>query len=141
MRRRLRAFLCEEQGAVTIEFILWMPIVVALLVTAIDGTMLYVTHTEMWNVSRDTARRMVTGKIRTVEEAEAYAVNAMSLRELPYGVFAYYDADNVVEFRMAISFSDISIAGYGSPLLIFGTEMMARVVMRPDKRIPFGSGS
>lgn len=141
MSRRLRAFLCDDHGAVTVEFVLWLPIIVALLVIAIDATTLYVTHTEMWNVARDTARRMVTGKLRTEAEAEEYALNAVNLRDLPYAVRAIYDEDNVVEFRMAISFSDISIVGYGSPLTIFGIDMMARVVMRPDKRIPFGSTS
>ena len=125
----------------TIEFVLWVPIVLGLLVTAIDATTLYITHTEMWNVARDTARRMVTGKLRTLDEAEAYAVNAMSLRDAPYAVNAIYDKDNVVEFQMAIGVSDISIIGYGSPIVIFGTEVAARVVMRPDRRIPFGSGS
>lgn len=141
MTRRLRAFLCEDQGAVTIEFVLWVPIVLGLLITAIDATTLYVTHTEMWNVARDTARRMVTGKIRTLEDAEAYAINAMSLRDAPYAVKAIYDKDNVVEFQMAIGVNEISIMGYGSPIVIFGTEVAARVAMRPDKRIPFGTTS
>lgn len=140
MQRQVSAFAGDEHGAVTIEFVLWVPIILGLLVIAIDGTTLYVTHTEMWNVSRDTARRMVTGKILSEAEAEAFAINAMSLRDYPYTVEASYDKDNVVQFRMAIDFKDLSILGYGSPLTIFGTPIRARVVMRPDPRIPFGSG-
>ena len=131
----------NDRGAVTIEFVLWVPIIMGLLVTAIDATTLYVTHTEMWNVARDTARRMVTGKFHTEAEAEAYAASAMNMRSAPYFVRATYDKDDVVEVIIAIGFSDISIAGYGSPLMIFGTNVAAHVVMRPDPRIPFQGGA
>jgi len=123
MVRRFVQMVRDEQGAVTIEFVLWVPIITGLLVTAIDATTLYVTHTEMWNVARDTARRMVTGKFRTEAEAEAYAASAMNMRSAPYTIKASYDKDDVVEVIIAIGFSDISIAGYGSPLVIFGTNV------------------
>lgn len=127
----------DDQAAVTIEFVLWIPIIGALLVTAVDATTLYVTHTEMWNVARDTARRMVTGKILTEADAEAYAQDAMKLRDFPYAVDAVYDKNSVVEVTIAIGFGDLSIVGYGSPLVIFGSTLVAHVVMRPDPRIPF----
>ncbi len=82
---------------------------------------------------------MVTGKILTEADAEAYAVAAMGLRDFPYTVVAHYDPNTVVEVRIGMSFSDLSIMGYGSPLVIFGTDMTARVVMRPDPRVPFGT--
>ena len=141
MARAFAQLIRDDRAAVTIEFVLWIPIIVALLVTAIDATTLYITHTEMWNVARDTARRMVTGRFLTEAEAEAYALNAMNLRSAPYAVEARYDENSVAEVTIAIGFSDISIAGYGSPLTIFGTTVGAHVVMRPDARIPFGSGT
>jgi len=141
MKRAIVQFTRDSRGAVTVEFVLWIPIIMALLVTAIDATTLYITHTEMWNVARDTARRMVTGKIRTIADAEAYAQGAMDLRDAPYAVKASYDKDDVVEVTIAIGFNDLSIVGYGSPLTIIGTTIAAHVVMRPDKRIPFGKGT
>jgi hypothetical protein len=95
----------------------------------------------MWNVARDTARRMVTGRLSTKDEAESYALDAMNLRNAAYEVDAEYDANGVVEVTISIGFSDISIAGYGSPLSIIGTTIGAHVVMRPDPRIPFGAGA
>lgn len=131
----------DERAAVTVEFVLWIPIIIGLLVTAIDATTLYVTHTEMWNVARDTARRTVTGKILSEADAEAYAADAMSLRGYPYAVKVTYDEDSVVEVAIAISYSDLSIVGYGSPLAIFGRTIAAQVLMRPDPRIPFETGA
>lgn len=141
MGRHLPEFMADDGGAVTIEFVLWVPIIVALLITAIDATTLYVMHTEMWNVARDTARRMVTGKILTESDAEDHALEAMNMREAPYAVEADYDKDGVVTLWIAFAFSDISIIGYGSPLTIFGRTVSARVVMRPDPRIPFKESS
>jgi len=131
----------DERGAQTVEFVLWVPIIVALVVIMVDAATLYITHTEMWNVARDTARRMVTGKILTEADAEAYALDAMSLRDWPYAVEADYDESGVVQFLMALEVGDISIIGYGSPLTIFGGTVRARVVMRPDPRIPFQTGA
>ena len=139
MQGRLREFARNDRAAMTIEFVLWVPIILGLLVTAVDATTLYVTQTEMWNVARDTARRMVTGKILTEADAEAYAASAPSLRDYPYSVDASYDKDGVVMVMIGISFNDLSIIGYGSPLVIFGTNVVARVTMRPDPRIPFGT--
>jgi len=131
----------NDRGAVTIEFVLWIPILVALLVTAIDATTLYVTQTEMWKVARDTARRMVTGRVLTESDAEAYAQNAIKLREAPYQVDAVYDKNVAVQVTITLDFDDISIVGYGSPLKILGTTLTARVAMRPDRRIPFQEGT
>jgi hypothetical protein len=131
----------DERAAVTIEFVLWIPIMVALLVTAIDATTLYVTQTEMWNVARDTARRMVTGKVLTVAAAESYAQSAMKLRQAPYTVDAAYDKNDVVQVTISLAFGEMSIVGYGSPLTIFGNTLTAHVVMRPDPRIPFDEGA
>ena len=138
MKPAVRRFTRDETGAMTIEFVLWIPIIVALLTILIDATSLYVTHTEMWKVARDTARRMVTGKVRTEADAEAYALASMRLRGLPYVVDASYDAAKTAQVSVMLATADLSIMGVVSPMRIFGTTMEARVVMRPDPRIPFG---
>ncbi|HUF86838.1 MAG TPA: TadE/TadG family type IV pilus assembly protein [Thermohalobaculum sp.] len=140
----LDRFRRDETGSATIEFVLWIPIIVGLLVIVIDVATLYITHSEMWNVARDTARRMVTGNLLTEQEAEQYAIDAMSLRDFPYAVQASYPADpndpgSVVEVIIAFNMKDISILGYGSPLTLLGADIMARVSMRPDPLVPFGA--
>lgn len=131
----------DKQGAVTIEFVLWIPIIVALLVTAIDATTLYVTHTEMWNVARDTARRITSGVIRSEAQAVSHATQAMKLRDLPYAVDVFHDPDGDTSVAIRLAFKDMSIIGYGSPLTIFGGTITAHVIMRSDPRIPFKAGA
>lgn len=137
MHGLLSRFARDERAAVTIEFVLWIPIIVALLTIAIDATALYITHTEMWNVARDTARRITSGKIQSEAEAEAYAVQAMSLRDFTYLVDVEQDPNGTTWVALGLWVKDMSIIGYGSPLTIFGGLVNARVVMRPDPRIPW----
>lgn len=131
--RKALDLLCDESGHQTVEFVIWVPIIIGLMVIAVDAATLYLTHNEMWNVARDTARRMSTGQIASAEEAETYAVDAMSLRDHPYGVHAVYDTDGAMEVAVTMAFENISILGY-SPLTIFGGTLVARVSMRaaPD---------
>jgi len=142
---RIGDFLRDDRAAATIEFILWIPVIMALLAIVIDATMIYVTHADMWNAARDTARRMVTGALMSEADAEAFAAQAVSLREGPYYVDANYDLNaNAAQVIIAIRVSDISISGVGSwlyqAMTLSGTDMIAHVVMRPNPNIPFGTG-
>lgn len=136
--RFLNSFLRDETGAVLIEFVLWVPVLMAVLLVVVDVATIYVTHTEMWNVARDTARRMVTGALLTEDEAETYASEAMNLRQhFNYQVVATYAEPNTVEVIIRYNVADMSILGYTSPMTIFGGPLFARVVMRPDPNTPF----
>ena len=71
--KKINRFLRDEKGAVTIEFTVLVPFFVLLLVLFTDAAILYLTHTEMFNVARDTARRMSTGQFETDADVLAYA--------------------------------------------------------------------
>ena len=130
-------FIRDQQGSATIEFVLWVPVILALLVIVIDATTLYVTHKEMWNVARDAARRVVTNPEKYDEEAvRTYVDNAMNLREFPYTVNSSCDSlTDSAEVIIQLRVNDMAIAGY-SPLAILGRTMTARVHMRSDPNLP-----
>ena len=140
--RFLDRFRRDETGALTIEFVLWVPLFLGVLLLVVDATTIYITHSEMTNVARDTVRRMVTGVVLTEEEAETYAVDAMRMRDSHnYYVDAYYDMTTGAEVIIGFSLADVSIFGYATPLQIFGGKMATRVVMRPDPNVQFGTSS
>ena len=56
--RRLLGVLYSEVGTVTVEFMLWMPLVFLVILFAIDVSLIYLKQADMWNVARDQARRM-----------------------------------------------------------------------------------
>ncbi|MBL4808092.1 MAG: pilus assembly protein [Rhodobacteraceae bacterium] len=69
---RRRKMSSDERGSVTIEFVLWVPVFVFILALTIDSSMIFVTQSNMWSVTRDTTRHMSTG-LYTDGEAEVYA--------------------------------------------------------------------
>jgi Flp pilus assembly protein TadG len=137
----LPGFLRDQRGSQTIEFILWVPMIMALLAIVIDTTTLYVNQKEMENVARDTTRRVILGEFGSAAEAQAYAANTMSNPDLPYTVDVQYDPLVGAQTTISIGTPDISILGYGSPLMISGTSLAARVTMRSDPKIAFAGAS
>ena len=138
--RCIDRFCRDETGSVTIEFILWIPLIMALVALVVDATTIYITHTEMQNVARDTARRMVKLKgIMTEKEIEAfamdYATEAIRLRDAPYAAEVDYDeSKNVAQVIIRIHVEDATIIGSWSlanPLTLIGGDMSVNVIMRP----------
>ena len=56
-------FFKDEKGAVTMEFTVLVPFFVVLLIFFADASVIYFTHSEMFNAARDISRRMSTGQI------------------------------------------------------------------------------
>ena len=68
----IRRFRDDESASVTIEFVLWLPLLCSLFLIATDATVAFMRHSQMWQVSRDTAR-IVSRHGMTEVVAEAYA--------------------------------------------------------------------
>ena len=117
----------DERGSATIEFVLWVPVFVILLVATTDATILYLSHTEMWNVSRDIARRIAVGDI-TEAQAVQEAKDELFLYSRGYTVATSVGIDVVVEIKTLVS--DASVFGFFKPVL--DKELSARVVMRRE---------
>jgi Flp pilus assembly protein TadG len=72
LARHGRAFLRQEGGSITVEFSLWVPLLLAVLFLGINASLLFSAQSNFWNISRDTAR-VVSRHAMSAEEAEAYA--------------------------------------------------------------------
>ena len=68
----LRSFRKEEEGSTTIEFVLWVPLLLTLLLFATDVTLAFMRQSQVWQVSRETAR-IVSRHGMDVAAAEDYA--------------------------------------------------------------------
>ena len=128
-RLAVSQFLRDEQGTVTIESVLWMPVYVVIMVAAIDATILYLHHTEMWNVSRDVARRIALGDM-TEADAAALVQKELSLYSSGYVVATGSPADPVVRVRIQTQIASASVFGFYRHIL--GTYMYAQVTMRRE---------
>ena len=122
-------FLRDERGSATIEFVLWVPVFVVLLVATTDATILYLHHTEMWNVSRDVARRVSVGDISEADAANVIQ-DELFLYSSAYTVATSQPTDLDVVIAIQTSIADASVFGFFKPVL--GRELSARVVMRRE---------
>jgi len=52
-----RLLACDG-GSVSVEFMLWMPLVFLIILFTIDVALIYLKQADMWNVARDQARQM-----------------------------------------------------------------------------------
>jgi len=126
---KVSKFLGDENGSATIEFVLWVPVFVVILVAATDATVLYLQHTEMWNVSRDIARRVAVGDMSEADAATAVQ-NEMFLYSRAYTVATSNPADLNVRIQIQTSIRDASIFGFFEPVL--GRYLTANVIMRRE---------
>ncbi len=127
----LRRFIRDQTGTATIEFVLWVPVYVILLVAVTDASILYLTHTEMWNAARDTARRISVGAINAAGAPDHAAKNLL-LSGRTY-TLAASDAGPVI-VEISVNVGDASVFGFFKPVL--GRELNARVVMWKEWPLP-----
>jgi len=126
---RVSQFLRDEHGSATIEFVLWVPAFVVILVAATDATVLYLHHTEMWNVSRDVARRVAVGDM-TEADAVGAVQSEMFLYSRAYTVATSNPAELDVQIMIQTSIADASVFGFFEPVL--GRYLTATVTMRRE---------
>lgn len=71
-RVALRRFARRSDGGITVEFVLWLPIFMAILMLCADSSLLFMRQSNLWSVSRDTARIVSRHGLDSVA-AENYA--------------------------------------------------------------------
>ncbi len=119
----------DERGSATIEFVLWVPVFVIILVAATDATVLYLHHTEMWNVSRDVARRVAVGDMSEADAAAAVQ-NDMFLYSRAYTVATSNPTSLDVQIMIQTSVADASVFGFFEPIM--DRYLTAMVTMRRE---------
>ena len=128
----LAAFLRDDRGAISVEFTVLVPFFVLLLVFFADATVIYLTHSEMFNTARELSRRMATGQIQTQAQAEAYVADKLLLGQRTYYVWTDFHNDKSV--AVVIDVVDAAIFGHWfRPLL--GRELVATATVGEEPRI------
>lgn len=125
----IRRFLADQNGAVTIEFTTLVPAFIALLVFFADASIIYLTHSEMFSVARDIARRMSTEQIETEQEVQAYAAQNLFLGQRTYTIDPDFGSD--MRVTIVVRLDDAAIFGaFFKPIL--GRYLLASATMRRE---------
>ncbi len=128
---RLRAFISDDRAMATIEFVLLVPLYVVILLAVTDASVLYLTHTEMRNAARDSARRISVGAMAAADVPDR-ASKKLLLGKRTYTVAASDAGPVIVEISVGVG--DASIFGFFGPVL--GRQLTARVVMMKEREPP-----
>ena len=129
---RLQRFRQDDTAAVTVEFVLWLPLFIIILFLIVEVSLLFLTQSSMWNVARDTARRIATHEFNK-SSAESHATSAMTFGGHPYTVLA--DATGPeVSMTITTSVGDVLLFSY-SPMAAFaGSKLVAKVILREEPK-------
>lgn len=121
---KIWTFRRDENGSVTIEFVLWLPLLMSLFLIATDATVAFMRQSQMWQVSRDTAR-IVSRYGMTETAAETYAIqNAAFGSTVP----AVDVARTGTEVTVAISTPADALTVFGTLNFALGERITTRVV-------------
>ena len=130
-------FMRDEKGAVTIEFTTLVPFFIFLMVFFADAVALYLTHSEMYNVARDAARRMSTGELKNSDDVVAYAAEHLFLGGRTYNVYTGFSTTSAVLVEVPVS--EAAIFGYFfSPIL--GESFIASATVARERRLEESGG-
>ena len=108
MKRLLSRFRRDENGNATVEFVLWLPLIAGIIVGTFDLNIVLMTQSNMWQVARDTARRVSTGEL-TAASGQAYALEQLNYMGFEYGVDITDGDDVVVQIQTYLS--NVAILG------------------------------
>jgi Flp pilus assembly protein TadG len=124
-RRSIQSFLTDTDGTATIEFVILFPLFTTLLLLTVDASMLFLRHTALMNVSRDTAR-IVSRHAMTVDEAKAYAEAFASTPNSPATAEVIVDAEQVI---VRISTDSAASSPFHIIPIAVGDKLVARTII------------
>ncbi|KAA9009774.1 TadE/TadG family type IV pilus assembly protein [Histidinibacterium aquaticum] len=128
--RRMR----REEGSVTLEYVLWLPVWLLIMTLTVDATMLFQQRSQFYVAARDTSRLVAVGA-KTASEAE-------TLVEQGFSRYTGFDAsvtmaDGFVTTAVSAPFSSITaFSGY-----LASGNLTAAVTMYVEAPSSIASGS
>ncbi len=127
MKRLLRRFRRNEDGNATVEFVLWLPLIAGIIVGTFDLNIMLTTQSTMWDVARDTARRVAIGQYNA-QTGQEYALSKLTFMNFEYGVDITVGDDVVVTVETYLS--NVSVLGVMGGTQGYG--LTAAVTMRNE---------
>lgn len=128
-REAFFAFLSDQRGSASLEFVIWVPFFMLLLMLMVDVSTIYFNQTQMMHVSRDAARRMSMGQLEPetlTAFVQGHLTNAVTVTNC--------SIDETACVRISRPFENMAIFGNAFTSLI-GRDMSASTSMRVEPGI------
>ena len=107
---RLRAALVNEDGAATIEAVIWLPAFFAIFALIADTSTIFGSESQVLRIIQDANRNLSTGYTATVADAQSYIVSHID-HVSPNAVVSTQIAGNVITTRVEMPLTDITATG------------------------------
>ncbi|MDF0603865.1 pilus assembly protein [Psychromarinibacter sp. C21-152] len=112
----IKRFFREDQGTATIETVLMLPLLIAILSLTVDLSLIFNSRAEVLRIMQDTNRNVSIGRIEDAQTAESYvktkishlAPNAMAQATITAGV---------INTTVWIPASDLMMTGFFDSIL------------------------
>lgn len=78
LRKRFLSFLRAESGSATVEFTLWVPVFLGILLLGADASVAFTRQANFWRITNETAR-IVSRHAMDVESGAAFARDKMQI--------------------------------------------------------------
>lgn len=118
-----QSFRKDETGSTTVEFVLWIPFIFAFVLIAADATLAFMRQSQMWQVSRETAR-IVSRHGMNETTAEAFAsLQATIGTTAPDVDVSFASGDVTVSIAMPME----AMAPFGILAFVTSDTMITRV--------------
>ncbi len=106
----------EEDGAATVEAVLWMPFMFALLCFAVDTSFIFFGQNQAYRVVQDGNRSLATGRLSDTEAVKQY-VSANLSGMAPNAQVQSSVAEGMVSTVVTMPSSDLAVTGLLSALV------------------------
>jgi Flp pilus assembly protein TadG len=121
LRKRLLSFLRAETGSATVEFTLWVPAFLAILLLGADASTAFIRQSNFWRLSHETAR-IVSRHALDAEAGAAFARDRMRIGSYMPEVQVTID-DKTQTVTVAVTVDVGQIAPFGILSLALGDRV------------------
>ena len=117
----------DEDGAVTVASVLWLPFFVVVLTMVFDISMIFYGQARAHEIAEDVNRSLSIGHISTYSEAETMALKSIA-KLSPNATASTSSEDYMIRTVVRIPSSDLATVGFFSSLTKFEVTAVAQMV-------------
>jgi Flp pilus assembly protein TadG len=125
----VRRFARKEDGAATIEAVLWLPVFVLIMALAVDVTMIFHAYSRVLRVVQDVNRAVSVGRIEDTEDAEDKMVQMLPNYDYVEADVAY--EDGIITSTVTVPVTSVVAVGIVNSLL--GHDIIVQTVQYAEQ--------
>lgn len=109
--RKTGPFLRDEKGSVTIEMVMWLPVILFLFCLIADASLIFGKQAQVMRVVQDANRALSVGRLQTDSDAEAYIASQIAWMT-DRAVISTSVSGGVISSTVSIPARDMTATGF-----------------------------